>query len=368
VIVADERTTRRVGLISLASLVVVIAFFVFVWGRIEWGSHTRIKVAFHHVGGMREGAPFVVGGRTVGKVESISPPQRFALLRAPAEPGLAMLARAGSGDDEGVVATVAIDAREARRLDPAGDVFIASKGMLSERYLELGPGPDRDTPTPGFHEGQLVVGRDPPSLDRVLQRTWDNLTDLREFVGEVKPELDALRMQIDALRAHLDPASPSALPGVDQLAPLFVDLGELADEVRVLRDTGLGGDAGLAHLGEVLQRTSVVIASARGSLATLDGAATKLRASLATLRSRLDAKGADAVAAIELAIDRVQADIAKLDPLLATVADLQGRLARGEGTLMKLANDPEFPEDAKELGKILKRHPWKIIDHPRDRK
>ena len=26
------------------------------------------------------------------------------------------------------------------------------------------------------------------------------------------------------------------------------------------------------------------------------------------------------------------------------------------------------PEDAKELGKILKRHPWKIIDHPRDRK
>jgi MlaD protein len=350
VIVADERTTRRVGLISLAALVVVIAFFVFIWGRIEWGSHTRIKVAFHHVGGMREGAPFVVGGRTIGNVESI------------------MLARAGSGDDEGVVATVAIDAREARRLDPAGDVFIASRGMLSERYLELGPGPDRDTPAPGFHEGQLVVGRDPPSLDRVLQRTWDNLTDLREFVGEVKPELDALRTQIDALRAHLDPASPSALPDVAELAPLFVDLGELADEVRLLRDTGLGGDAGLAHLGEVLQRTSIVIASARGSLATLDAASTKLRASLASLRARLDAKGADAVTAIELAIDRVQADIAKLDPLLKAVADLQARLARGEGTLMKLANDPEFPEDAKELGKILKRHPWKIIDHPRDRK
>ena len=27
-------------------------------------------------------------------------------------------------------------------------------------------------------------------------------------------------------------------------------------------------------------------------------------------------------------------------------------------------HDPEFPEDAKELGKILKRQPWKLIDHP----
>jgi hypothetical protein len=26
--------------------------------------------------------------------------------------------------------------------------------------------------------------------------------------------------------------------------------------------------------------------------------------------------------------------------------------------------DPEFPEDAKELGKILKRQPWKIIGRP----
>jgi hypothetical protein len=27
-------------------------------------------------------------------------------------------------------------------------------------------------------------------------------------------------------------------------------------------------------------------------------------------------------------------------------------------------NDPEFPEDAKELGKILKRQPWKVINRP----
>jgi len=31
---------------------------------------------------------------------------------------------------------------------------------------------------------------------------------------------------------------------------------------------------------------------------------------------------------------------------------------------MKLANDPEFPEDARELGKVLKRHPWRVLEHP----
>jgi hypothetical protein len=33
---------------------------------------------------------------------------------------------------------------------------------------------------------------------------------------------------------------------------------------------------------------------------------------------------------------------------------------------MKLSRDPEFPEDAKALGKMLKRSPWRIIGHPDD--
>ena len=43
---------------------------------------------------------------------------------------------------------------------------------------------------------------------------------------------------------------------------------------------------------------------------------------------------------------------------------LNQALARGDGSIMKLMHDPEFPEEAKELGKIMKRQPWKIIDRP----
>ncbi|MEO6774078.1 MAG: hypothetical protein ABI467_13855 [Kofleriaceae bacterium] len=349
-IAQDERLARRVGSIALALIGLAIAFFVFVYHRLEWGEHTRIRVYFHHAGSLHEGGAFVVGGRSIGTIESIALSPRGA-------PG-------PLGGDEGVVVTVSIGAAEAARCDPRGDVFVASRGALAARYLELAPPRGEPSPTRGLHDGEQLLGKDPPSLDRVLQRTWDNLTALAAFRDSVGPELDGLRARIAELRAHLDPASATAISHADAIGPMFAELGGFADELRTLRERGLGGAAGLAHLGEVLDRTRALVASARGALGTLGTSATSLRVAVESLRGRLGTKGAAAVDAVELAIDRVQADLAKLDPLLAEVAALNQSIARGDGSILKIMRDPEFPEEAKELGKIMKRQPWKIIDRP----
>jgi ABC-type transporter Mla subunit MlaD len=351
----DEELARRVGLAALAALVAVIAFFVFVFGHIDWGARVRVRVYFHAIGALQEGAPFVVGGRAIGKVEAIA-------LVSHAPP---------LGGDDGVAVTVALDAREAARLDPSGDVFLASKGVLSDRYLELGPAPSPSPSSPsspssppsalGLRDGQELVGRDPPSLDRVLQRTWNNLQDLGGFVEGIRPELDALRAQVAMLAAAFDPGAPSALPGAAEVAPLLLQIVALRDAIETLRTTGLGGDAGLAHLREVIDRAGRVVAQARATLAALDAGAGALRANLEAVRARVGASGQGAIAAAELAIDRVRADVAKLEPLLATVDAIRQSIARGEGSLLKLANDPEFPEDTKELGKLIKRHPWRVL-------
>ena len=55
--------------------------------------------------------------------------------------------------------------------------------------------------------------------------------------------------------------------------------------------------------------------------------------------------------------------VVKAPMVMANARGLLAILARGEGSLARLANDPEFPEDAKELGRILKRTPWRIIGH-----
>ena len=345
----DDQFTQRVGAISLAVIALAIAFFVFVYDRIEWGRHVRIRVYFHHAGALHEGGAFVVAGKTVGEIESIALSPRGA-----ASP---------LNGDEGVVVTVAIAAKAAARFDRAGDVFVASRGALSERYLELGP-PDEKLAGTMLHEGDQLLGRDPPSLDRVLQRTWDNLTMFAAFRDEVRPEFEALRTQVGVLRAHLDPASATAIAHADAIAPMFIELSGLTDEIRTLRERSLGGEIGMEHLSAVIARVQTTVAATRVDLAKLDANATALRAGVEALRAKLGVQGAAAIAAIELAIDRVRADIEKVDPLLAQIDALNKSLARGDGSIMKLMRDPEFPEDAKELGKIMKRQPWKIIDRP----
>jgi phospholipid/cholesterol/gamma-HCH transport system substrate-binding protein len=358
----DERLTRRVGAVTLVLLAAGIAFAIFIAPRIEWGRHIRVRVYFVHTGGLREGAPVVVAGRSIGRIESIA--------RAPhGAPG-------PLGGDEGVVVTAAISARMASRLPRDGDFFVASRGTLSERYLEIGPGSAAHpagaaaatvtatvtAPAPPLAEGDELRGRDPPTLDRVLQRTWHNLTVARDFGRAIRPELDLLRQRLAELGETIDAIAEDA----GGAGAIVADVLALRVEARALREVGLGGDRGLAQLDAVIAGTRALIARARGALDALDPAASAASAGAAALRATLARRGPSIAARFGLAIARARAAMDQLDPLLAKVAELRGRLERGEGSLGRLMRDPEFPEDAKELGKILKRQPWKIIDRPPD--
>jgi ABC-type transporter Mla subunit MlaD len=348
----DAQLTRRVGAVALFLLAVAISFFVFIYDRIEWGSHIRMRVYFHTTGGLREGAPFVVAGQAVGKVESIAIVPRGA--------------RKLLDKEDGVEVKVAIESAWARRIQYGGDVFITSRGMLSGKYLEIGPPPPSGTLLPdgtimgdaprSLRQGDEILGRDPPSLDRVLQRTWDNLTTTAAFAADVRPEYHALVAEVDALRATLESIAPEAHLGDDITA--------LRDEAARTYDA-LGGEAGIDRMRALRDHGDATLAQARAALAKLDASITALQAGFARLRDHAMPRAAEALDKAELAIDRVRATIAKIDPLLAEVEALQQLIERGDGSLMKLARDPEFPEDAKDLGKMLKRHPWKVIVHPK---
>ena len=336
----DTQLARRVGAFALGVFGLAFVFFVFVYPRIDWGSHIRVRVYFHTTGGLVEGAPFVVAGRTIGKVESIALVPRGATKLL--------------GEEDGIVLIVAIDSDEAGKLDRGGDVFIASKGALSGKYLELAAAPE---PTQAIKEGDELVGADPPSLDRVLQRTWDNMQTLAGFAAAIRPEFEQLRARLRELGDNL-----GQVPGVEQFAPLVADASDAIGELQKLRDVSLGGPPGAARIAALLDHGRAAIANARSSLDKLSASAGKLGDGLAGLKGRLGSKGDEAIEKLSLAIDRTRAAIAKIDPLLAQIEALDAELENG--SMMKLGKDPEFPEDAKELGKILKRHPWRVMDHP----
>jgi ABC-type transporter Mla subunit MlaD len=335
----DTQLARRVGTIGLCVIALAIAFFVFIYDRIEWGRHVRIRVYFHSTGGLVEGVPFVVAGREVGKVEAIvlSPQGADTPLHG----------------DEGVEVRVAIDAADAAQL-VHGDVFVASKGPLSARYLELGA-PEDGAARVAIHEHDQLLGSDPPSLDRVFQRTWDNLTTLGGFLDELRPEMAQLKQQLAALQQTLHEVAPDIT--------LRADIDALVTEAHHTYDA-LGGQPGIDRMGAVIDHTRTTVTQARAMVTALRTKADALSQSLDVVKARLGTRGSEAIDKVELAIDRVKAVIDKIDPLLAQVDAIQQRIARGEGSLMKLMHDPEFPEDAKELGKIMKRQPWKLLDRP----
>src|SRR5262249_37613994 len=113
-----------------------------------------------------------------------------------------------------------------------------------------------------------------------------------------------------------------------------------------------------------IARTRTVVADIRIRLDQVSASAEPLSAALATARARVGAKGPELVAKVDLVIDRVRAASTKVDALLAPLDELGEAIARGEGSALKLMHDPEFPEDAKELGKIMKRQPWRVMAHP----
>lgn len=346
----NERLARRVGAITLCVIGGAIAFFLFLYDKIELGSPTRIRVYFSHATGLREHAPLVVGGHRIGHIESIE-----------------SVAHGGDNPlagEVGTVAIVAIDDGEAWKVPHDADVFVSSRGVLSERYLEVAPGGDASTPV---REGAQLRGADPPMMDTVLRRTWGNMLTVEQFVDEVGPELAALR----AARTQMVGELAAIAAEIDQLLPLISGGGPLVDEANELMalakqtyEESLGGANGLAAIEAALADARASIGKLREVIDQLAPAAARLESGVSRVRDHVVAhdpagRASDVLAKLRAAID-------KIDPLLATVEDVAARFARHEGTIGRLMHDPEFPEDAKELGKILKRRPWRVIAKPKE--
>jgi hypothetical protein len=359
----EERRQTRIGAVVVLAVLAAIAFVVLLADRVEVTRQVRFEVVFAHSGSLHVGAPVVVAGDRIGEVEALRPVAR-------GESG-------ALGGEPGVAARVRIDAEAAWKVDAAGEFFVSSRGALSERFLEVGPQPcarreatrprectgaaGEVAPPRPIRAGDQVRGVDPPSMDRVLQRTWANLQTTRRFVEAVRPELELLLTNIATLRATIDGVQP--MPGA--WARLFTEGAGLYAAIGDTRAL-LGGDAGLDHLRGTIAAGRELASYARARLAELDARWQGLAAGLDAVSARLSTQGGAASARLGDAITSARAALAKLEPLRAKLAAIRDRLDRGEGSIGKLMKDPEFPEDAKDLGRIMKRQPWRIIGHPPD--
>jgi ABC-type transporter Mla subunit MlaD len=334
----QERKAEIAGGVVLVALAAAVVFAVFLSGRIHLGRHVRVQVEFDSVSGLGDGAAVMVAGRRVGTVDSV--------------------ALGGKG----VTAYVRIDASARDMVPVNGDFFISSRGILSERYLEVGPPRDGSAPGRAIADGDDVRGSSPPTLDRAIQRTWDNLERARAFAADVGPEARELVTQLRALSDTLGELDP----GPGGWAALSVQWSAAIDQARASWQTIADAGADPAHIEALADSVAQTTLAARKALALVRARASLVSAALDQTVARARA-GSASIHRLRAAIARFDATAATLDHALAQAQALAEAFARGEGSIARLANDPEFPEDAKELGKILKRQPWRVVGHPADK-
>ncbi len=347
---ADPKLGLRVGAATLVVLLLGVVYVLLLRDRLWLGPTVRVDVYFAHVGALKEGSPVLVAGRQVGAIAAIR------LVPRGSVDATHPLAATG-----GAVAILRIDAAYRGRVPVNGEFFVSSKGLLSERYLEVGA-PSGGAAARPVQDGDAVRGNDPPSMDRVLNETWANLEIARVFLDEVRPEMDALVDAVTQLGVTLGVIEPTT----GAYAALAERGRALAAEARTtfvtLRAAGLDPD----RAQELLARTRQTMAEARVVAAALRGRMAALGADLDRVRGRIDAAAPGLRVKVRAAIASAESAMARVERLSGKVEDLLGIIERGEGTLGRIARDPEFPEDAKALGRILKRQPWRVVGHPQD--
>ncbi len=343
----DDRLTTRVGAVVLL-LVMVAGVLVLTLDTIHLRAGLRFTVYFEHLGALKEGAEVQAASKVIGEVKSV----RFLAKNrlGPNHP----LSKSG-----GVAVHVRIDKRYRHMLPINGDYFVSSKGLFSMRYLEIGAPRGGAAPDRPIEEGDQIRGIDPPRVDRVLQRSYENLMSTAMFARLVFPEWRALVKQLDILSGLLDQVEPH--PGAIADARRAVNL--LIDEVSVTRDKWSRAGVTAADIRRLTAR-------ARRTMAVVDASFSEIGADVADLRGRIAALGArvpkDLRKRFDLALRRTEGSMKKLQHTVALMRQMQAMVERGEGNIGALANDPEFSDDTKKLGKILKSKPWRIIAPPQN--
>ena len=321
----DERLTRRVGAAVLALAFLTVVFVVMILPALERGG-VDVRIRFGKASGLAEGAPVRVAGRSIGHVRRI-----------------------GIAPSGGVFAEIRLDRGWAARIPVNSDWFVDARSPLAPRYIAIGPPPDHALPGRMVVDGDVVDGIDPPDLDDVLQRTWDNLNQVSQFLDAIRPA-----------SARLDAAAARLSLTVRSLAPadaLDARVAAVIDEARKV--------ASDIHAGRIDADSLAALAARVGACASHASAAiTELRTRVAEIRVALAAATPRSDLAVRARLDET---LASADRALASAQDLSrglSELAGQHGSIAAFGSDIELTDDVKDLTKQLKNEFWKELAPP----
>jgi ABC-type transporter Mla subunit MlaD len=331
----DDRLTRRVGAAVLLVTLLVVGYVVFIRDSLQ-REGTVIRLHFGVVVGLTPGSPVRVAGREIGEVRAIG------------------IARGG-----GVTVELVIDRGWARQIPINADFFIDAVSPLAPRFVTIGPPLGGAEPGRPLRDGDDVTGADPPSLDRVLQRTYDNLEEVRRFLDALRPATAAIKVSAARLATTVRTLDPHPGAQAEMRAAVAVAAGRALTIVEGLE----AGAVDLTAIGALAGDVERMAAGVETTVAELRAEVARMQAALGrvevarSLGPELSGRLARTLADAE----RVLADAERLSGQVRAVL---AEATTGGSALAGFAADLELIDDVRELTKALKRNPWRVMPPP----
>ena len=336
----------RVGAFVLAALA-VLAGFVLALGDFSLAPGVRIYADFAFTGGLQEGAPVMMSGVRVGRVDSLD------LLRSDSVPAPAAVSPGlGRGQKPLVRATIELDEAALDLLGTNSIWQVGTQGIIGENYLEVTPGATAGAP---LQDGAALRGVDAPRLHVMALQLSSVLSTLSALLGtegaepsDVGASLGSLVQTVNSLVTDRQGELGQAL---DDLIASASELRALVAETRAALGQG--------KLDELMGGGQQVVNTLRRDLPDLLQRATETLAAVEVLSQRTSqAVDPEAVAAI---VADLRTASQRLAGLSREAEQIMGKVRRGEGTVGGLIQDPQIYDDLKEMLRDLKRHPWKFL-------
>ena len=340
----DAKVTLRIGAV-FTTLVIAAVVFVLQVDLRDLGPTVQVQVYLSHPGPLRAEADVQLAGRKIGRVDTIRlvTSNEARSSDHPLHPG------------GGVVLHVRVRKNYLSWVRKNSELFVNSKGLIGEAYLEVAPPVATEAMLGPIAEGDQLRGVDPARMEHIIVTSFLNARRFGKLLEELEPSMAQLKTESKELAQTL--AILEVEPGTYQ--SIRTSGSAASESFDELRATLTADDLpSLAALGRSSQR---LLALARGQVGTMSTDLDLLNEKIDTVRSRLPA---DLGAKYRLAIADARTNVATLEATIAKLEDLAERVSAGHGTVGALMNDPEFSDDAKKLGRYLKRHPWKVIARP----
>lgn len=338
----------KVGALVLFSTALLVAF-VFLLGDVRFGPQYEIHVQFETAGGLKPGADVAIAGIDVGNVRRVE----FEKNEDP-DRGLPAVA---------VQTTLNIDEQYADAVREDSNFYITTRGVLGEPYVEIST---RSFDAPRVESGAILRGVDPPRMEIILQQASEMLETLLEMLRDDHEEVSELVVNAAQFFDVMGNAIADNREAVDSAIVGLDTTTTEAGQFLALLNASMGEDGERLHtiMGDVESTTR----GARNITRQLDGEVAPLledvsqtASSARELTDTADRILVDNEGRIIASLENVESTTANLDRVSQDAVELMEHVSQGEGTAGALLVERELYEDMKDLMRIIKQQPWRIL-------